>query len=136
MYRVGSLNCTVQGTPEIVAGKRIAITELGGAATNYFYVTEARHVLSPDGYFTYIKGKACSVGPESGDLSLVSISSLSSLLGGSLGGLAGGLGSAAGALGTAASAASAASSAASAVSSVTSAAGGIGNITSGLGGLL
>lgn len=89
MYRVGSLNCTVQGMPEIVAGKQIAIKDLGGAASNYFYVTEARHVLSPDGYHTYIKGKASSVGPESGDLSLVSLSGLSNLAG--LGSLLGGL---------------------------------------------
>lgn len=81
MYRVGSLDCTVQGMPEIVAGKRIAIKNLGGAVSNYFYVTEVRHVLSPDGYHTYIKGKTASVGSESGELSTDGLSGLSSLTG-------------------------------------------------------
>lgn len=94
MYRVGSLTCMVQGTPEIVAGKQIAIKDLGGAASNYFYVTEVRHVLSSDGYYTYIKGKASSVGPESGDLSKLSLSGLPGLGGltGNLGNITSGLG--------------------------------------------
>ena len=79
MYRVGSLTCMVQGTPEIVAGKQIAVKDLGGAASNYFYVAEVKHVLSSDGYYTYIKGKASSVGPESGELSKLNLSSLPGL---------------------------------------------------------
>lgn len=78
-YRLGTLNMTLSGMPELVPGRFITLTGFGDGASNTFYLTDVIHEFDEAyGYTTTIIGKAATIaqGGAGG--------------GGALGGLSGG----------------------------------------------
>ncbi len=57
-YRLGSLNATAVGLPELIPGRFISIVNMGKPIENRFYLTRVRHVITLSDYYTEIEGCA------------------------------------------------------------------------------
>ena len=65
-YKFGTLNCETLGVPELIPGKFVEIKGLGDGASNVFYLTRVRHVMSKKGeYKCVLEGKAKDIKPVS-----------------------------------------------------------------------
>ena len=53
--RFGELECECVGIPELSPGRFVEVDELSSQADRKYYITYVRHVLSEDGYRTYIR---------------------------------------------------------------------------------
>lgn len=61
-YRLGSLEATCVGIPDLVPGRFIEVSGLGAPADNQFYLTAVTHTFTGDGGFrTEIKGCAAQI---------------------------------------------------------------------------
>lgn len=61
-YRLGALECTCIGLPELVPGRFIEVEKLGSPVDNKFYLSEVIHDFSQEsGYRTFLSGKAAEV---------------------------------------------------------------------------
>lgn len=62
-YRLGTLQCTCIGMPELVPGKFLELRDLGEPVDNLFYLTKVIHKMdSSRGYETIIYGKTNRIG--------------------------------------------------------------------------
>lgn len=87
-YRLGSLNMTLYGMPELVPGRFVRLKAFGDGASNTFYITDVIHEYNEsNGFTTTIIGKAATIAKDGG----AGGGSLGNVAG-NLGGLTGGLG--------------------------------------------
>lgn len=60
-YRFGTLDAKFRGLPELTPGFFISFKGFGDGIDNTFYLTEVRHSMTDEGFYTFIKGKAASI---------------------------------------------------------------------------
>ena len=60
-YRLGTLNMTLRGIPELVPGRFIVLKNFGDGVSNKFYITDVIHEFSGYEYTTTIIGKASTL---------------------------------------------------------------------------
>lgn len=70
-YRLGALECTCQGLPELVPGRFVEVENLGVPVDNKFYLTNVVHDFTQEnGYHTILSGKAAEVRTSAASLPL------------------------------------------------------------------
>ena len=55
-YRFGELNCECVGIPDLMPGRFIKVTGLGGVVSNRFYMTKVVHRIGEQGFSTTLTG--------------------------------------------------------------------------------